>query len=85
MYRVERAVSKWHRVYTELRAAQKSLGAADPVEAGDSMSAGQDLVAQVSRLQDEEEQALRAIHEALVAANARAIDRPAGPAGDARA
>lgn len=61
MYRIERAVSDWLR-------HRKGAPPADLV------AAGEDLVEQVSRLQDEEEQALRAIDAALLAAKARAVD-----------
>ncbi|HWI81021.1 hypothetical protein [Ramlibacter sp.] len=78
MYRIERAVSEWHRVYTALCAAQDCLRREGFAQPGGPMAAGQALVAQVDRLQDEEEQALRGIHEALLAAKARAIHK-AGP------
>lgn len=74
MYRIERAVSDWRRVYMRLCAAQDWLRHGTGAPPADLEPAGGDLVQQVSRLQDEEEQALRAIDAALLAAKTRAAD-----------
>lgn len=82
MYRIERAVSDWHRVYTRLCAAQDNLRRGEAPPPGDAMVADQDLTAKVDRLQDEEEQALRALNDALSAAKARAVEHERRRAGD---
>lgn len=74
MYGIERAVSDWRRVYMRLCAAQDWLRHGKGSPPDDLIATGGDLVEQVSRLQDEEEQALRAIDAALLAAKTRAID-----------
>lgn len=73
MYRIERAVSDWQRVYTRLCAAEDWLRHRKGAPPADLIATGEDLVEQVSRLHDEEVQALRAIDAALLAAKARAI------------
>lgn len=70
MSRIEQAVGEWRRVYMRLCAAQDRLrgGAVAPTD--DPDDTGEDPAGQVSRLQDEEQQALRAIDAALLAARA---------------
>lgn len=82
MERVERAVSHWHRVYTRLCAAQDSLRRGAAAQPGEPTAAGEDLISQLDRLQDEEGLALRAIDEALSAAKARANGNGQAAAGD---
>lgn len=79
MYRIERAVSDWQRVYARLCAAQDWLRHREGAPPASLMLPGDDPVEQVSRLQDEEEQALRAIDAALLAAKARAADKGQRP------
>jgi hypothetical protein len=81
MHRIERAVSDWHRVYNELCAAQDCLRRGEGAPPGETV-AGADLVAQVDRLQNEEEQALHAIDDALCAAKTRAAENGSRKAGD---
>ena len=73
MHTIERAVSDWRRVYTRLCAAEDWLRHGKGAPPADLLATGEDLAEQVSRLQDEEEQALRAIDAALLAAK-RAVD-----------
>lgn len=72
MHHIERAVSDWQRVYARLCAVQDWLQRAEGGPPGDLIVTGDDPVAELHRLQDEEELALRAIHEALAAAKSRA-------------
>ena len=74
MHRIERAVSDWRRVYMRLCAAQDWVRHGKGAPPDDLTATGADLVEQVSRLQDEEEQALWALDAALLAAKARAAD-----------
>ncbi len=82
MYRIERAVSEWHRVYNRLCAAQDCLRRGEGALPQESTTAGEDLISQLDRLQDEEEQALRAIDEALSAAKARLAANGQQPGGE---
>jgi hypothetical protein len=84
MHTIERAVSDWHRVYTELCAAQDCLRRGEGALPGD-MAGGAGLLAHVDRLQNEEEQALHAIHDALCAAKTRAAENGSSKVGDAPA
>lgn len=85
MYRIERAVSDWQRVYRRLCAAEDWLRHGRGAPPADLTAAGDDLVEQVSRLQDEEEQALHAIDAALLAAKTRAANSGERGSGSAEA
>ena len=71
MSEIRRVVGEWQRVHAELSSAQESLRRADPTFSGIEGDAPDELAAQVDRLQLEEEQALRAVHEALIARKAQ--------------
>lgn len=78
MHHIERAVNDWQRVCARLCAVQDWLRRAEGgPPAADPIVPSEDPVAQLHRLQDEEELALRAIHEALAAAKSRAIGEDA--------
>lgn len=74
MYRIERAANDWRRVYMRLSAAQDWLRHGEGPPPEDVIASGNDPAAEVSRLQCEEEQALRALDAALLAAKARAVE-----------
>jgi hypothetical protein len=84
MHGIERAVSDWRRVYTRLCAVEEWLRHGRGAPPADLVATGEDLAVQVGRLQDQEEQALRAIDAALLAAKTRTLgggERPSGSAG----
>ena len=76
MSSIEQAVGEWRRVYMRLCAAQDRLRAGAATPTGDLVATGEDLAGQVSRLQDEEVQALREIDAALLAARADVASQP---------
>jgi len=81
MSEIRRAVGVWQRLYAQLSCAQESLRRADPTSSGIEGDAPDELAAQVGRLQVEEEQALRAVHDALMARKAQGAAAQAAEPG----
>jgi hypothetical protein len=64
---IERAVGHWHRIYALLSVARDRLRRAEPTLSGLPTASLSALMAEVDRLQHEEDRAMQAIRQALQA------------------